>query len=47
MICKPGHMGIHGNEIGPSLLLTRHQPALDISAKVASSVIRDWMSRKH
>jgi hypothetical protein len=47
-------MGIDGNEIadqlarqGSSHPLTRHEPALGISEKVARVVIRDWMSRKH
>jgi hypothetical protein len=47
-------MGIDGNEIldqlarqGCSHPLTRLEPALGISAKVARGVIRDWPSSKH
>jgi hypothetical protein len=47
-------MGIDGNEIadqlarqGSSHPLTRPEPALCISVKVAGGVIADWTSRKH
>jgi hypothetical protein len=47
-------MGIDGNEVadqlarqGSSHPFIGPEPALDISAKVARGVIRDWTSRKH
>jgi hypothetical protein len=49
-----GYIGIDVNEIddqlarvGSSHLLIGPEPALSISAKVATRVITDWMSRKY
>jgi ribonuclease HI len=54
LVWVPGHMGIDGNETadqlatqGSSHPLTGPDPALCISAKVATGVIRDGRSRKH
>jgi hypothetical protein len=47
-------MGIDGNEIADQLArqgsthpLIGPEPALDISAKFARGIVRDWTSRKH
>ena len=54
LMCVPGHIGIDGIEIADhlaiessSIPLIGPEPALGISAKVATGVISDWTSRKH
>jgi hypothetical protein len=54
LICMLGHLGNYVNEIddqlarvGSSYLLIGLEPALSISAKFATRVFTDWMSRKH
>jgi len=54
LVWAQGHMGIDENETAYQLAkqdswlpLTWPQPSLDISAKVAKSEIRGWISRKH